>query len=80
MPQQPSKIVDLDASFDAVLAIGLAKSPRDRFASGHELAEAIASAESGNLSALLRDRAAALLAELPWGATVVQPATAIRVP
>ena len=54
-------------NIDCVLAIGLAKEPDDRFSSGQELADALEAATRGALSPTLRDRAAALLANFPWG-------------
>jgi serine/threonine-protein kinase len=52
---------------DRVFAIGLAKKPRERFASITELAAAMRAASSDQLSAPLRARADALVQAQPWG-------------
>ena len=67
MPSRPGAQVDLPEDVDCVLAIGLAKEPDDRFSSGQELADALEAATRGALSPTLRDRAATLLANFPWG-------------
>jgi len=43
-PAPPSEVASVAAAFDAVLAKGMAKAPRDRFHSGAELADALAGA------------------------------------
>jgi serine/threonine-protein kinase len=53
---------------ESVLAIALAKQPRDRFASAEEFGEAFVLAAKGKLPEMLRIRADKLLNELPWGA------------
>jgi len=50
----------------AVLRIGLAKAPSDRFATAKELAQALGAALSGKDDDALRDRARALNAQLNW--------------
>jgi len=67
MPERPSAQGEIHPDVDCVLAIGLAKDREDRFASGRELAEALAAAGRGELSAELRERAAALIERYPWG-------------
>ncbi len=70
-PARPTELVpSLPPAIDAVLALALAKDRGDRFASAAELAEALAAAADGRLSAALKKRAAAQLRRLPWGATV----------
>ncbi|MEQ9321475.1 MAG: serine/threonine-protein kinase [Polyangiaceae bacterium] len=68
LPPAPSETAArLPEAVDAVLAIAMAKSPRDRFASAAELADALEQALRGRLSSELERRAKTLLAELPWG-------------
>ncbi|MCC7535802.1 MAG: serine/threonine protein kinase [Deltaproteobacteria bacterium] len=59
---RPSEVAGLPPDLDLVMAIGLARSPEDRFARPDELASAIESACSGNLPEEIRARARALLA------------------
>jgi serine/threonine-protein kinase len=66
-PVRPGELVPLPPDVEAVLALGLAKQARDRFASALELAEAFALALRGQLGGELRGRAAALLEAAPWG-------------
>ncbi len=66
MPVQPSRLGSMPPDVERVLAIGLAKDPRDRFASGDELAKAFATASDGALDRATRDRADALIALRPW--------------
>ena len=65
-PAAPSAIARLPADVDAVLAIALAKDPRDRFDSGVELAAQLAAAALGRLPVELARRAEALLRRHPW--------------
>ena len=67
-PLRPSAIAELDPDVDAVLAIGLAKDPADRWSTAVELRDALASAIVGRLDPRIRDRAAALVSRAPWGA------------
>ncbi len=67
MPPRPGALVEAPADVDAVLAIGLAKRPDDRFDSGAALADALAAAFRGALPAELRRRAANLTAARPLG-------------
>jgi len=67
MPQAPSTLVGLPRDVDAALAIGLAKRREARYDSAAELAGALARAAQGQLPDELRARAAAILAEMPWG-------------
>ena len=66
MPRRPSALVDLPEEVDAVLAIGMAKRPEDRFADGAALADALDAALRGDLPDGLRRRAEALEAVQPW--------------
>jgi len=75
MPPRPSEIAEVPAAVDAVLAVGLAKAPGDRFASAAELTAALAAALAGRGDPDLEARADALLAVLPWG-TRLEPAGA----
>jgi hypothetical protein len=68
MPARPSSLAELHADVDLCLAIGLAKSPGDRFPSGAAFAAALAEATRGALAAPLRKRAEGLLRKQPWDA------------
>ena len=61
---------------DLVLAIGLAKRPRDRFTSALELADALAAAVAGTLSPELRDKGELLLRAGAWKTPAPRPSTA----
>jgi serine/threonine-protein kinase len=60
-PARPSSLVDAPYEVDLVLAIGMAKSPRDRFHSAIDLAEALADAYAGTLPLSLREKGEQLL-------------------
>ncbi len=66
LPVRPSAIARVPREIDLVLAIALAKAPVDRFATGDELADALAAAFDRRLSPELARRAAMLLVKLPW--------------
>ncbi len=66
MPPRPSAHAPLHEDVDLALAIGLAKDPRARFASGAELADALAAALEGALDPALRAKATALLTAQGW--------------
>ena len=65
-PARPSSLVDIPADVDHVLAIGLAKRPRDRFSSALDLAEALADAFAGTLPISLRERGEQLERNGAW--------------
>jgi serine/threonine-protein kinase len=67
MPPQPTRIVSVPHQVELVLAVALAKSPADRFASAGELAAALAEAGAGLLSPVVVEAAEAILARAPWG-------------
>ena len=67
MPPQPSVIAEVPAGVDAVLAVGLAKDPADRFSSAADLSRALGAALAGRADARIEERARALLASLFWG-------------
>ncbi|HUS33421.1 MAG TPA: serine/threonine-protein kinase [Kofleriaceae bacterium] len=67
VPTQPSLLVQLPADIDRVLALGLAKDVRDRFANALELADWFAAAVTDELTPEQRRRADDLLARHPWG-------------
>ncbi len=67
IPTQPSILASLPADLDRVLAIGLAKDPRDRFATAIELAAWVGAAIESGLDAEQRRRADALVVAHPWG-------------
>ena len=66
MPVRPTALADLPRDVDLVLAIALAKNPKDRFESGEALADALDAARSGKIDGKLRRRATKLLDALPW--------------
>ena len=65
-PSPPSSLVDVPYEVDLVLAIGMAKKPRDRFASALDLAEALADAFAGTLPLPLRERGEQLVRSGAW--------------
>jgi len=67
MPPRPISLVDLPPAVEVVLAIALAKSADDRFASAGELALALSSAAMGRHDPALAARATEILARTPWG-------------
>ena len=66
MPIRPSALADLPREIDHVLAIALAKNPKDRFDSGEAFADALEAAAAGKLDPKLRRRATKLLDAMPW--------------
>ncbi len=66
MPIRPSGIAQVSRDVDRFLAIGLAKSPAARFQTASELASALTAAFANELPAALRDKADALVRDLPW--------------
>ena len=67
VPTQPSMLASLPADVDRVLALGLAKDSRERFASAVELATWFAAAIKDELTAEQRRRANDLMIKHPWG-------------
>jgi eukaryotic-like serine/threonine-protein kinase len=67
VPTQPSILANLPADVDRVLAIGLAKDPRDRFHTATELARWFAAGIDGRLDHDQRRRADDAAAKYPWG-------------
>lgn len=67
VPTQPSILTSLPGDVDRVLAIGLAKDPRDRFATAAELARWFDLACENELDAEQRRRADEVIAKYPWG-------------
>ena len=67
MPPRPSQTGRVPAAVEAVLAIALAKDPRDRFATAGELATALAEAAGGAASPAVVERATAIVRDAPWG-------------
>jgi serine/threonine-protein kinase len=65
-PVRPTALADLPREVDLVLAIALAKDPKDRFASGEALADALEAATTRRLEGKLRRRATRLLESSPW--------------
>jgi protein kinase-like protein len=68
MPLRPGALAELPIDVDRFIAIALAKSPDDRFASGAALARAVDAALDGSLDRALRDRADAMIRSRPWEA------------
>ena len=66
MPPRPGEAGELSAEVDRWFALGLAKAPDDRFATGAALAAALADALAGTLDPALRRRADALIRAWPW--------------
>jgi len=66
MPVRPTLLAELPRDVDLVLAIALAKDPKDRFESGDALADALEAATTSRLDGKLRRRALKLLDALPW--------------
>ncbi len=66
-PERPSELVTVSHDVERVLAIGLAKSHRDRFESARAFSNALTAAFPGRLAPSLRAQADALLAAAPWG-------------
>ena len=67
VPSQPSILAPVTGDLDRVLALGLAKHPRDRFATAGELARWLAQAIAGDLDPDQRRRADDVIAKHPWG-------------
>ena len=67
IPTQPSVLAPIPSDIDRTLAIGLAKDPKDRFATALELAEWFGLAVESRLTAEHRARADALIEKQPWG-------------
>ncbi len=67
VPTQPSILTTLPGDIDRVLAIGLAKDPRDRFATAAEFARWFDLAAEGELDPEQRRRADEVIAKYPWG-------------
>jgi serine/threonine-protein kinase len=67
VPTRPSTLSELPVDVDRVLAIGLAKDPRDRFAFALELARWFSAAVTQGLDPDQRRRADELIARQPWG-------------
>ncbi len=67
VPTQPSMLVQLPADVDRVLALGLAKASRDRFATALELATWFTAAIRDELTPEQRRRADDLTGNHPWG-------------
>jgi serine/threonine-protein kinase len=71
IPTRPSLLAPLPTDVDRVLAIGLAKDPRDRFAFALELARWFSAAVGPGLEVEQRRRADELIARAPWGTRTI---------
>ena len=67
---RPSQLAQLPPDVDRVLAIGLAKDPRERFGFALELARWFSAAVAQGLDLDQRRRADDLIARYPWGASL----------
>ena len=67
VPTQPSMLAPVPGDVDRVLALGLAKLPRDRFEHAAELAAWFAAALRDGLTTEQRRRADEVAARQPWG-------------
>jgi serine/threonine-protein kinase len=67
IPTQPSMLAPVPGDVDRVLALGLAKEPRDRFATALELASWFTAAVRDGLTSEQRSRADDLASRQPWG-------------
>jgi len=68
MPAQPSSLGDVGRDVEAVLAVGLARTPKDRFATATEFATCLAAASARRLDPDVHARARRILSQTPWGA------------
>jgi serine/threonine-protein kinase len=68
MPVKPSSLAPLHEDVDAVLALGLAKDPAQRWATARDLRDALSHALRGELDDKLRRRASDLIETHPWAA------------
>ncbi len=72
-PVCPGDLVQVPIDIELVLAIGLAKAPKDRFGTVEELADAMRAAHDGHLDDDTRARGWAILKRAPWGSTSRPP-------
>jgi len=70
MPDAPSEFRRVPMDVELVLALGLAKKRKDRFASVEELAVSLPKAAAGELDDATRKRGWAVLKAAPWGTRV----------
>jgi serine/threonine-protein kinase len=70
VPTRPSALAELTPDIDRVLALGLAKDPRERFGFALELARWFSAAVVQGLDHDQRRRADDLIARYPWGASL----------
>jgi serine/threonine-protein kinase len=66
MPPRPSSLIKLRSAVDDVLALALAKSPQQRFATPDEFADALEAAIEGRISASVRERAQRVYDQTRW--------------
>lgn len=67
LPPRPSTIAPLDPALDDVLAIAIAKNPKDRFETAGELVRALREATAGTIADDLARRAKRITNARPWG-------------
>jgi len=68
-PADPAKFVRLPSDVELVLAIGMAKTSAERFATIEAFADALRAASLGELDDVTRRRGWKLLRQAPWGST-----------
>jgi len=67
MPPRPADSAEIPLAVELVLAVALAKTPQERFASAGELADALEVAVSGERRPDVERRASQVLGKTPWG-------------
>lgn len=73
-PPAPSHLQrGIPRDLDYVLAVALAKNPRERFGSARELAQALRAASHEDLPPAVRARALTILRARPWGSVMREP-------
>jgi len=70
VPMRPSALAELPPDVDRVLAVGLAKDPRDRFGFALELARWFSAAVAQGLDHDQRRRADEVIARYPWASSL----------
>jgi serine/threonine-protein kinase len=68
-PRRPTELIEAPGDVELVLAIGMAKRPRERFSTANELATALTSAFAGKLPDDIRARGLALVRAGAWAGT-----------
>jgi hypothetical protein len=69
-PMRPSKLVPLPDDVERILALGMAKDPKQRLTTAAELAYGLRAAFEQGLDEATRKRADALIRREPWGGKI----------